>query len=96
MSARSRVAQAGLRDPEETHLDEVQLPAFTVEDALARTIAWLRDPGRVPTAVQREPIAKSFNIQQVLDAVVRQEYERQKALHRGKGITITGLNTENK
>lgn len=75
-------------------MNEVQLPIFTVEDALARTIAWLRDSGREPTARHRDSIAKTFNLQQVLDAVASQEYERLKALYPRQGITVTQFNTE--
>lgn len=56
-------------------MPDVQLPLLSADDAMARIVAWLRDPRRDPNAARAEPIANEFELGQVLGAAINERID---------------------
>ena len=70
------------------NMPELSLPFITVEDALARIVAWLRNPNRDAHAVNREPISSELDLRAVVDAVFSDQVRVHQAAHPTQGMTM--------
>jgi hypothetical protein len=64
----------------------IRLPHTTVEDAMDRILAWVRNPQRDPFAVRPEPIASEFHLSQVLSGLFSEQIEAYRRTNQLRGM----------
>jgi hypothetical protein len=73
---------------------KVASPLLSVEDALSRIVAWLRNPSRDAYASRREPIALMLDVQQVLKEAVAEEIRAYQLANPQQGPTSYAYDTD--